>query len=342
MKYTVLIALTIVLIGSVFLGLLYARNNSEAGRIAEQEMYWREHIRANGPETAYDMFARSVEDLLPLEQHSRAHPFGAALYHEVGIKGASICDERFGQGCLHEFIGLAVAEGGVAVLDELHSECKTALAPQSYFCQHGVGHGLMTYFGVTESGLKRSLQYCDTYRSEDPVNGCYTGVFMEYFERNVTIGEDSPRPLEKENVFSVCDQYSGTSRWICFYSLPRWWHQIYKHQGTPEDAIFPILMEYCNAAQEDARDICFSGLGHIIPSAMDYDVPKTIRMCKLVTQENVSLEARCRAHAANSFLLEVKTMQALRVCEGLTGQSRLFCDAYAKIVAQKTITVTAP
>ena len=339
--------LCVLLLGVLLVGVLgyvHVRETpgSYEGQAAQAESHWRERIRAIGPTAAYEEFAQSVAGLEALDQHSKAHVFGAALYHEIGLKGASICDERFGQGCLHEFIGLAVVDRGVAVLDELHAECQATLGLTGYFCEHGVGHGLMTYFGVTDTGLKTSLKYCDKYESEDPLNGCYTGSFMEYFERNVTVGDDSPRPVENGNYSSICGELSGTSHWLCFYSLPRWWHQLYKHQGMAEEDIFPILRDRCLAVPEDMRSDCFNGLGHITPSAVDYSVPKTIQMCAVVTQGNVSLDARCRAHAANDFLLEVGKPEALQVCEGLSGASFTFCHAYATIIEQKTITVPAP
>jgi hypothetical protein len=321
---------------------LFLRHPSQGSpherREAAEEQKWRDAIRAHGAREAYEELAVSIASLPETEQHTRAHTFGAALYDEVGLAGVSVCDDRFEQGCMHAFIGLAVADNGLAVIEKLQAQCTEALAPYTYYCEHGIGHGLMTYFGVTDTGLRQSLAYCTRHEDADPLNGCDTGVFMEYFERNVTMGYDLPRPVENGNIFSVCSELSGTPQWLCYYWLPHWWHQLDKHQGIDEPQIFTHITALCSKVPSEWHDVCISGIGHIVPSTTNYNIAQTIERCDAIAKDIGEL-ARCRAQSANDFLLLHGLEEALQVCVGLEGSAREFCDALARTPSQKSVTI---
>jgi hypothetical protein len=297
-----------------------------------------------GGKAAYQEFAQSVADLPENDQHTHAHEFGAALYGVEGLSGISVCDERFAQGCFHEFIGEAVIAHGFGIVRTLSEKCAAAIAPDSYFCQHGIGHGLLALSGYDEASLKKALAQCPLLVTNDPLNGCYTGIFMEYYERDVLEGNDSPRPVEHKDWFAPCSDLSGeTSRWVCFYSLPRWWHQIYIHQGgQSESAVLANMSALCmKAAQPDQIDICFSGIGHVIPTTVGYKGQASATACERATSDP-RYRLLCKADAASDLLVEQLPQEALAACNGLSGASLTYCDAYATRPDQKNIPVRMP
>jgi hypothetical protein len=341
MKWTYIAALILAI---AFLGTMGMRSLRPATREADAVSQWRKAIAHDGASAAYQEFVRSVADQLPPQQHMHAHEFGDALYDEIGISGVAVCDEQFEQGCMHELVGRAVVDHGLSVLDELHDECNKALAPHSYYCQHAVGHALMTYFGPTDAGLATSLGYCVKNKADDPLHGCFTGAFMEYFERNVTTGEDNPRPVEEGNYLSVCPSLSEqNSAWLCYFSLPRWWRQLLVHAGQTELDAIPQLLAHCEAVDDPAlRDACYAGVGEAVPRAASYDVQLAIKTCDEIAKSE-HVRAICRAQAANDFLLVgYSPEQAGRLCTGLAGQSLAYCSAYANQLVQRLVTEEIP
>jgi len=310
--------------------------------VQAQIAYWKSRIAQVGGKAAYQEFATSVADLSPNDQHTHAHEFGAALYKEAGLSGISVCDERFSQGCFHEFIGEAVIAHGFGIVHTLSEECASAIAPDSYFCQHGIGHGILALSGYDEASLKKALAQCPLLVTDDPLNGCYTGIFMEYYERDVLNGEDSPRPVGENDWFAPCNDLSGISQYLCFYSLPRWWHQLFVHQHETEEDALKQMSALCTKLQDKVfLDICFSGIGHVVPPSAGYDASRSIMFCN---EASASPRYRllCRAEAANDFLDEGNPANARSVCEGLTGASLAYCGAYSSITSEKSIQIPFP
>lgn len=144
-------------------------------------VHWVYEIYMHGSHQAYERFAKRAQGLDESITHAKAHQFASVLYALEGISAIRVCDERFAQGCAHEVIGRAVHEYGVAIVPQVQHECAAAFGEGAYFCDHGVGHGLVDYYGYTREALDSVFAYCDAHERDDPLRGCYTGAFMEYF-----------------------------------------------------------------------------------------------------------------------------------------------------------------
>src|SRR5690606_36167585 len=96
-----------------------------------------------------DFEARVVESLKSDAWHLAAHIYGAALFAEFGEEALAHCGQQYAFGCLHEVFERIVAESSVNRLMRAVQHCESALGGW-HPCHHGLGHGLVSYFGHTE------------------------------------------------------------------------------------------------------------------------------------------------------------------------------------------------
>lgn len=311
---------------------------------AAERAYWTLRVSKVGGQAAYRELARSISSTTIAQQHLQAHLFGDALYRIEGLRGASVCDERFSQGCFHEFMGQTISDNGLSIVPRLASECARSIAPRSFFCTHGIGHGLVALLGYDEAALQEALAECDRMESIDPVNGCYTGVFMEYNLRTVAqSGGNSPRELTRANALEPCERLTDTSQWICYYSrVPLWWYQALQDQGLEGAELFKKTKIMClTIAQPYFRDLCIKGLGHFVPMATDFGAAKATALCEDVFPE-ARYELYCRAESANFMFTESRLQDALAMCNGYEGQALAYCTGYATRADEKNIRVAEP
>lgn len=317
-----------------------AAREADTNPVRAGEEHWAERIQAVGGRAAYRELSDEIASRSSGEQHKEAHLFGAALFATEGISGISVCDARFAQGCMHEFMGRAIAEEGILVVERLNRACRDTFRERSFFCEHGIGHGVLGYFGYDEPSLAKALSVCERGESEDLLNGCYTGVFMEYYLRNVLSGGVDPRPLEGGDWYAPCPTLQGTSRWLCYYARGQWWNVLLKREGLAEPDILARMLALCDEAAGQDRMACLRGIGHIVPYMVEQDIPRVREMCDAFGPE--PLRVLCLAEASNAILLERGSTVAEVLCKGLSGESRAYCDAYAHQPDQKNIRTPYP
>ena len=313
--------------------------------------YWKGRIADVGGKEAYTEFSNWIEhDAIDQDQvHTLAHIFGGALYRTEGVGGLSVCDARFTYGCLHEFLGEAIAEHGLPIVPQLNEECVHARVESPLSCQHGIGHGLTAALGYDENAFKQALSVCRELPYSDPIGGCYGGVFMEYNVRTILSvrGEDAPvRPLSNGNYFETCDALSGDFLRPCFFWQPQWWHQLLRVKGeSDEDIIFVRLGELCSkatAAPELSR-ACFEGIGNITAPAAGFDANRAAALCDLTSSDRSS-QLFCRSIAANSLYEGGAGLRGdgEAVCHGLSEDDLTYCEAYARNEANVLKTLPRP
>ncbi len=153
-------------------------------------------------------------------QHTEAHIFGGALYATEGLNGISTCDARFSSGCFHEFIGRAIADDGLSVVTQLNTVCTNKGG-----CQHGIGHGLISYLGYSPEDLTKSIAICAGLPGEEMLDGCMGGSFMEYNMRTMLqVSNGAVRPATStKDLLDPCDRFSGEAQRSCMLYQPQWW-----------------------------------------------------------------------------------------------------------------------
>src|SRR3989344_4330329 len=171
----------------------------------EDKKKWSELMDEIGIEKTYRQFKSEYKDIHFGSQHTAAHIIGELIYEKAGIKGIIFCDATFAFGCYHSFFGNALANSGPDVIPEIDKSCIDKFGPFGTGCQHGIGHGLMEYFG--HENLLAALDACSVTFQKNPLFGCTSGVFMEYNVPIIITLDDAstrPRMLDKSIPYDPC------------------------------------------------------------------------------------------------------------------------------------------
>ena len=304
---------------------------SSAGNVElpAEQAYWESRIRAVGGASAYNELAQSVRDATTIQAHMRAHAFGYALYRVSGLDGTPVCDERFSAGCFHEFFGMAISDRGVSVVSSLDTFCMQSPENRSGSCRHGIGHGIVAFFGYTPDDLEKALQLCGYVQHGDSFGACYDGAIMEYNLRLAVSDDSSKRRPFTGDPFEPCNQISDTYAAACAFSQPEWWRQELFAVGTTT-AVYARMGDYCHSLSDepDTTSACFFGVGNGAVPVADSDTSQIVRLCTAAARSQKD-NLYCRAGAAIRINNQIDSARALRICNGLTGNSYIYCEAFA-------------
>lgn len=312
MKKRILLILCVAAV--VGAALMLVRYNTESAPL------WRAAIRVFGGEWAYEVMMVSVSGKSIRDEHNTAHRFGEALYGLEGVPGIAVCDDRLFYGCMHQMVAQAVAEFGLASVEQIASVAQRA---PDRALPHSIGHGVLGSIGYTEDALSEALFIgCRSFRY-DPREACASGVFMEYSFWTMLQPDGGIRPLEG-NLHAPCATLRGMNRpemlW-CLYWLPNWWDL---HED--DTAVFG---ERCRAYEGDERDACFMGIGKGTAWLPNQSAEATRAGCEAAT-DDATLRTSCFASAAYEFASAGFPEEAERICGFLEGEHAIRCEQYAR------------
>jgi len=246
----------------------------------QERDYWVRAIQAQGAKQAYRLFVSTNEARNPGVQHGASHIIGEALYVAEGVRGVGVCDSSFSFGCFHGLFSFAISEHGTELVPLLDGECQKLKSDQGA-CQHGIGHGILQYFGYDR--LDDALIACAMTERLDPISGCPSGVFMEY---NVPLSEDaegnsvvSPRPFDETYPYASCTSVSSEFALSCYHELAQWWAEVFDYDHGRVGAL-------CASIEDaDLSRACFIKEGDIIVSTNHQDLSFTRDNCALMPTE---------------------------------------------------------
>lgn len=288
-----------------FFVLQVTKYNSESfndSTYSEIQTYWYDRISEIGGQKAFEELFIASEEFEPSRKHLFGHIFGGVLYELKGIDGFLVCDSRLQYGCMHEFIGLVMADMGSQAAQTLNSKCMNMEDTQQLFaCQHGMGHGLLSYFGYSEEALNKALSVCETLPTIDDSQmfGCYGGVFMEYNVRTM-LGEKS-EIRRSEELFEPCSNLKDIYLRACAFWQPQWWRQqVLKEEGPLE--AFAEMGAYCRniSSNLNVKEACFKGIGNLLPIDAKLDYSLAVQMCD-VGSDAFEDRMNCRMRAGRDF-----------------------------------------
>ena len=295
---------------------------------AQEKAHWEDRIREIGGPAAYKEFSASMQKIDLQRAHDHAHAFGEALYEVEGMKGVSVCDLQFNLGCIHTFFGRAVADLGIPKLADINTSCSDAPMPKSLFCHHGIGHGLMAYFGYSEADLKQVLSLCDGLPN-DPLKGCDIGAFMEYSQQSMLGSSAQIRTVTGGDWNLPCDAVDARDQQVCYFYQPQWWSVVLEFEHVTGVDAFKKMGALCEALpSKDLAIRCFEGLGHMTPFNITVDESVVTSLCN-ATSENKDYALDCRYYAASTFFLEGLPDKAKDMCTGLQGDPADLCMRFA-------------
>lgn len=299
--------------------------------VTKDEQLFRDYIQTYGGTRAYEAFAKAVEPLSPGQRHTLAHAFGGALYQTEGTSSLPVCDSRFSYGCFHQFLGEAIGDLGLGVVDNLNRGCIDTLKTGALSCQHGIGHGVLAYLGYSPQDLDKALAVCKNLPFNDPIGGCYGGVFMEYnLETMRNIGEI--RQVVEGNMQTPCPTLDSAYKPACYFWQPQWWAQVLRAEaGDTMPDLYARVGALCRGVPEAYRRDCFEGLGTNLPGDANFDPAEARRLCEAVSPSPLD-QLYCKSLAANSLSLggSGQVADGLEACSGLSGEFYDYCSAYAK------------
>jgi hypothetical protein len=215
------------------------------------------------------------------------------------MAGSSVCDDNLFGGCQHEFFAAAVEDGGIARVAQLNSDCVSNFeGSRSVTCQHGIGHGLISYFGYDQKGLTDSLTECAQLQSIDQTRGCMGGAYMEYNLR--LMAGNTIRPFDAAKPYAPCDSVAQEFKSACYFWLPHWWREVV-YQSERTTRTYAGMGAYCAALPTSLATSCFSGLGYIAGPDGEFNHTKVRALCDAVSVKKTFTDA-CWSEASSYTL----------------------------------------
>ncbi len=288
----------------------------ETKAITAERARWEARIAAVGTLRAYEEVKTEYTNRDFGIQHTIGHVIGELIYAHDGLKGLLVCDISFAFGCYHSFFARALAENGEGIVRTLDTACVERHGPFNTGCQHGIGHGILEYFGHAQ--ILKALEACKLTTQVRDLFGCTSGVFMEFnFPVIVAAEKSTPtvREVDPKNPEAPCNTIVPVRfRRSCYYELGQWWEKVfsrnYQKLGSLCDAVTP---------ENDLREYCFLGIGHVAAPSSLFNVEESIKKCaEMPTSEGV---LACRAGASWSFFAQGERAIAPSLCAGLGEKS---------------------
>lgn len=333
MRWRFLLLMSLVVCNGVF-ALFFVRAHDDVPLVAPSNIenvteYLENSIRKHGGVATYQNFLGWASAVPVQEQHTLAHTMGGVLYDMLGKDGLLVCDSSFSYGCYHEFLGRAIHYEGLNVVAALNQACANDLDTDAVACQHGIGHGILTYLGYEESPLRAALKKCDSFPGGDSIMGCYGGVFMEYNLRTMLAVDNIGMREPGDDMRYPCTVLDAGYLPACYFWLPQWWSAM--SEDTLEDA-YAAIGTWCREAGEDTYiRQCFEGAGNVAVHWSDYVPTEAVKLCEIAADSHREHELYCRAAAAKAlFATPATRAETEDVCKGLTEEDRTYCHEYGE------------
>ncbi len=291
--------------------------------IGKETKLWSKKIDKIGVEKAYQEFSSIYENKDITTQHIAGHLFGNLIYEKKGLKELGTCGNMLGFGCYHVFVARTISEKGLEGIKQLDKICLEKFGLTNGECQHGIGHGLAEYFGSRQADLFKALTACKQTSEAGLFSGCSWGVFMEY---NVQVKTDTKREtaalrlrkFDEKNPYDPCPKVPQELQNVCYAQLPLWWDKILEGD-------FKKIGQLCQKiADKKNKETCFFGTGMVEASLNEYDIEKTLKICREMPDPNK--EFLCRLGGRLSFRSHPKKQfLAPQMCEGLEEKVKKLC-----------------
>lgn len=254
----------------------------------------RKLIDKDGPEKTYSVLKRIYDKSTDLSVHTTFHLFGEILYAKSGLDGITYCDDFAGFGCYHGLFIKAVGDSGLDVAVDLDKKCTDKFGPKGLGCPHGIGHGLVEYFGLGK--INEALSICSKLTWQGEFFGCSGGVFMENNFPTIFDSEGVGKVTTRENqgdLFEPCLSSPDKFKQACYFEQASWWNQIYSSD-------YAKIGKLCSSLKnENQREACLLGLGNSSAELSNYSLDKVVAACYQMPDKNT--EAICRAGASWAF-----------------------------------------
>lgn len=286
---------------------------------------WEEIIKnAVDEKKLYNDFKRSVSGVSVSDAHFSAHIFGELLFDRWGERAILICDIAYEYGCYHGVAVEAISRKGTSVVPNFIQACKQLANSNSNNlvspCVHGIGHGLVEFFGHHEDKLLTSLKACTT--NELLINRtCYSGVFMEYnvpilvADTKVSV---STRPLIVGKEYAPCLTIPQAYQPACYEQISQWWPGFFNNDIAK-------VGELCSKVELDENKLsCYRGIGDFIAMRSSFRGINVKVKCERISSEEGQFQCKDEAFGV-LFYHPQKPVDIGRICNGLPKDKKEIC-----------------
>lgn len=292
--------------------------------INSQKKYWRNQIRQKGPQKAYLRYKKEAVAKTPQDQHLAGHIIGELLFEQRGVDSLIICDNSSGFSCFHGFFTAAINKLGPSGAKKLYAVCIKQYGSGGTGCQHGIGHGILEFFGYSK--LSQALSICEELPSPHPLLGCVSGVFMDYnFPTIIHETETSTtlRSVDQFNLNHPCDIVEQKFQPSCYFELIAWLVKALPFEPQK-------IISLCDKLKFEAnRKSCFLGLGFNL--LIDYkNADKSFQTCQTIEDKNSQISCLAGATWA-SYVFPGFNKLSNYLCNYLQGSEKELCFREANI-----------
>jgi hypothetical protein len=290
----------------------------------ERAPIYRKLIERVGPALAQEALYHSG---LPFtgETHLIQHEVGYYLYETEGKEGVTKCTLYFLAACYHGLIISLLGKEGVAALPGVMEDCWQIGGTVAVQCAHGIGHGLVAWYGY--KNLDQALKECDSIAKQSenfPIFNCYDGAFMENQWGLHDDADASDRWLSDTDPLYPCDDPRVKPQWLkgCWANQASIMYQFYKGDiGKVSDQCLKLK-------DTTLRDTCFNNLSRQIH-------PLTKSKLSLVTfycnQLDVAWRDYCATTVASSDFSVGGRSLPYEICQNIRDEGKSNC--YNKLIS---------
>lgn len=231
--------------------------------------------------------------------HVFAHTVGRLTYNSLGEnaihKNITLCHSGYQHGVMAAFINATGTRDLVKRLDNICEEADSNFGKLT--CYHGVGHGLMAYYG---NDLPTAVDRCLTLGDRFKQSNCLVGTFMENIGSRVgdSVSDHPTVWLKDDDLHYPCNAIDQSQQVqnMCYSIQPDWMNRFYKND------ILKVMQE-CMKAPEKSRSSCFFGVGQETAFfATRSDYKKIAELCSQVPDQS-DYQDRC-FNAAELIILD--------------------------------------
>jgi len=266
--------------------------------------------------------------------HYASHAIGEITYEKTKSVATAekLCGDVCYSGCIHGAVIGALKEAGVELFDnneisffELADYAKKVCESEiTGACFHAVGHTLFSY---VYPNIEEPLEACAHYENKGIQHYCATGVFMEVAEQGDMVTGD-PRnmyPCDNAGIFSaacyrykveslaedlggvhdvselknICNSLEGSARRGCYNGLGKFFIPTIRDN-------MPFINEVCSSDHSEDEHICVQGA---IEMDAYYDEERALRICEVLTTEELKETCRASAQAENKHFNMEKSFE---------------------------------
>ncbi len=237
----------------------------------------------------------------------------------------TVCDSSLLYGCYHQVVTRVLLDQGSASTERLIAQCphnnEGAIA---IGCEHGIGHGLLAYFGYSLEGLRSAIAHCpasSAHTRRDEFFGCVQGIFME-FNFNTMLPKP-PRVFDFEHPLAPCSEVPKSAQLICIFMNAHWWEATVPI--TAPRSSLADLGEICSANTRTNVEqyACYGGLGYGAPDIGNFNPGSISTLCTSASSDARN-QAACLSCAAYT-MAGIDSTTLPTICAPLTGSAYEQC-----------------